>query len=184
MNLKGIEQNVVMVDSVSKRYSMCGARIGAMVSRNKELMTTALKFGQARLSPPTLGQIAGEAALDTPEEYFNGVISEYVGRRNTLVDGLNAIEGVMCPKPAGAFYAMAELPIDSGDKFCQWMLEEFDVDGETVMMAPGAGFYATKGVGDKQVRIAYVLNEEELKKAVRIIAQGLKVYSENLYACK
>jgi aspartate aminotransferase len=176
MNLKGIEQNVVMVDSVSKRYSMCGARIGAMVSRNKELMTTALKFGQARLSPPTLGQIAGEAALDTPEEYFNGVISEYVGRRNTLVDGLNAIEGVMCPKPAGAFYAMAELPIDSGDKFCQWMLEEFDVDGETVMMAPGAGFYATKGVGDKQVRIAYVLNEEELKKAVRIIAQGLKVY--------
>ena len=177
MNLKGIEQNVVMVDSVSKRYSMCGARIGAMVSRNKELMSTALKFGQARLSPPTLGQIAGEAALDTPQEYFDGVISEYVGRRNTLVDGLNAIEGVTCPKPAGAFYAMAELPIDSGDRFCQWMLEEFDVDGETVMMAPGAGFYSTKGVGDKQVRIAYVLNEEDLKKAVRIIAEGLKVYS-------
>lgn len=176
MNLKGIERNVVMVDSVSKRYSMCGARVGALVSRNEELMSTALKFGQARLSPPTLGQIAGEAALDTPQAYFDNVISEYVQRRNTLVDGLNAIEGVTCPKPAGAFYAMAELPIDSGDKFCQWMLEKFDVDGETVMMAPGAGFYSSNGVGDKQVRIAYVLNETDLKKAVRIIEEGLKVY--------
>ena len=176
MNLKGIEQNVVMVDSVSKRYSMCGARVGALVSRNEELMSTALKFGQARLSPPTLGQIAGEAALDTPQEYFDDVISEYVQRRNTLVDGLNAIDGVTCPKPAGAFYAMAALPIDSGDKFCQWMLEKFDVDGETVMMAPGAGFYSSKGVGDKQVRIAYVLNENDLKKSVRIIEEGLKVY--------
>lgn len=176
MNLKGIEQNVVIVDSVSKRYSMCGARVGALVSRNTELMSTALKFGQARLSPPTLGQIAGEAALDTPQEYFDDVISEYVQRRNTLVDGLNAIEGVTCPKPAGAFYAMAELPIDSGDKFCQWMLEKFDVNGETVMMAPGAGFYSSKEVGDKQVRIAYVLNESELKKAVNIIDEGLKAY--------
>ncbi|MFT4545248.1 MAG: aspartate aminotransferase [Bacteroidia bacterium] len=176
MNLKGIEQNVVMVDSVSKRYSMCGARIGAMVSRNKELMTTALKFGQARLSPPTLGQIAGEAALATPQSYFDEVSSEYVQRRNTLVDGLNAIKGVSCPKPAGAFYAMAELPIDSGDRFCQWMLEEFDLDGETVMMAPGAGFYSTKGIGDKQVRIAYVLNEADLKKAIKILEEGLKVY--------
>jgi len=176
MNLKGIEQNVVMVDSVSKRYSMCGARVGALVSRNKELMTTALKFGQARLSPPTLGQIAGEAALETPQEYFDAVISEYVERRNTLVNGLNAIEGVTCPNPAGAFYAMAELPIDSGDKFCQWMLEEFDVDGETVMMAPGAGFYSSKEVGEKQVRIAYVLKEADLKKAINIIEEGLKVY--------
>ena len=176
MNLEGLEQNVIIVDSVSKRYSMCGARVGALVSKNEKLMSTALKFGQARLSPPTLGQIAGEAALNTPQEYFDGVITEYVGRRNTLVDGLNAIEGVTCPKPAGAFYAMAELPIDSGDKFCQWMLEEFDVDGETVMMAPGAGFYSTKGVGDKQVRIAYVLNEEYLKKSVKIIEKGLKVY--------
>ncbi|MFT5311015.1 MAG: aspartate aminotransferase [Bacteroidia bacterium] len=176
MNLKGIEQNVVMVDSVSKRYSMCGARIGAMVSRNKALMANALKFAQARLSPPTLGQIAGEAALNTPQEYFDDVITEYVGRRNTLVDGLNAIEGVTCPKPAGAFYAMAELPIDSGDKFCQWMLEEFDVDGETVMMAPGAGFYSTNGIGEKQVRMAYVLNEADLKKAIKILEEGLKVY--------
>ena len=176
MNIQGIEQNVVMVDSVSKRYSMCGARVGALVSRNKELMSTALKFGQARLSPPTLGQIAGEAALDTPQEYFDAVITEYVERRNALVDGLNAIVGVSCPNPAGAFYAMAELPIDNGDIFCQWMLEEFDLDGETVMMAPGAGFYATKEVGDKQVRIAYVLNVADLRKAVRIISEGLKVY--------
>lgn len=180
MNLKGIEQHVIMVDSVSKRYSMCGARVGALVSRNAEFMSTALKFGQARLSPPTLGQIAGEAALDTPQSYFDAVISEYVERRNTLVAGLNAIEGVTCPKPAGAFYAMVELPIDSGDKFCQWMLEEFDVDGETVMMAPGAGFYSTEGVGDRQVRIAYVLNVEDLKKAVKIIRKGLKVYASRV----
>lgn len=176
MNLKGIEQNVIMVDSVSKRYSMCGARVGALVSRNADINSTALKFGQARLSPPTLGQIAGEAALNTPQEYFDAVVDDYVGRRNTLVEGLNQIEGVTCPKPAGAFYAMAELPVDNGEKFCQWMLEEFDVDGETVMMAPGAGFYSTQGVGTKQVRIAYVLNEDSLKKAINIIAEGLKVY--------
>ena len=177
MNLKGIENNVIMVDSVSKRYSMCGARIGAMVSRNKELMTTALKFGQARLSPPTLGQIAGEAALNTPQSYFDRVKEEYVQRRNTLVDGLNAIDGVTCPKPAGAFYAMAELPVKSGDDFCQWMLEEFDFEGETVMMAPGSGFYSTRTIGEKQVRIAYVLNEEDLKRSIKIIEEGLKVYS-------
>lgn len=177
MNLKGIEQNVVMVDSVSKRYSMCGARVGALVSRNKELMTNALKFAQARLSPPTLGQIASEAALHTPQEYFDQVKDEYVQRRNTLVDGLNAIEGVTCPKPAGAFYAMAQLPVDSGDRFCQWMLEEFDLDGETVMMAPGSGFYSTRAFGEKQVRIAYVLNEEDLKRSVKIIAEGLKAYN-------
>lgn len=177
MNLEGIEQNVVMIDSVSKRYSMCGARVGALVSRNKELMSNALKFAQARLSPPTLGQIASEAALYTPQEYFDRVKDEYVQRRNTLVDGLNAIEGVTCPKPAGAFYAMAQLPVDSGDKFCQWMLEEFDLDGETVMMAPGSGFYSTRAFGERQVRIAYVLNEADLKRSVKIIEEGLKVYS-------
>lgn len=176
MNLKGIEQNVVMVDSVSKRYSMCGARVGALVSRNKELMSNALKFAQARLSPPTLGQIASEAALDTPQEYFDRVKHEYVQRRNTLVDGLNAIEGVTCPKPAGAFYAMAQLPVDSGDRFCQWMLEEFDLDGETVMMAPGSGFYSTRAFGERQVRIAYVLNEADLRRSIKIIEEGLKVY--------
>jgi aspartate aminotransferase len=176
MNLQGIENNVVMVDSVSKRYSMCGARVGAMVSRNKELMTNALKFAQARLSPPTLGQIAAEAALNTPQSYFDGVKGEYVQRRNTLVDGLNAIDGVSCPKPAGAFYAMAHLPVESGDDFCQWMLEQFNYEGETVMMAPGAGFYSTKGAGKQQVRLAYVLKEEDLKRSVRIIEEGLKVY--------
>ncbi len=177
MNLEGIENNVVMIDSVSKRYSMCGARVGALVSRNKELMTNALKFAQARLSPPTLGQIAGEAALNTPPEYFERVKDEYVQRRNTLIEGLNAIKGVTCPKPAGAFYAMAELPIDSGDRFCQWMLEEFDYEGETVMMAPGSGFYSTRTVGEKQVRIAYVLKEEDLKRSIKIIEEGLKVYN-------
>ncbi|MFC2176154.1 pyridoxal phosphate-dependent aminotransferase [Bacteroidota bacterium] len=176
LNLKGVDQNVVMIDSVSKRYSMCGARVGALVSRNKELMSTVLKFGQARLSPPTLGQIAAEAALDTPKSYFDAVVSDYVNRRNILVDGLNGIEGVSCPMPAGAFYAMAELPIDDGGKFCQWMLEEFDLDGETVMMAPGSGFYVTEGLGTNEVRVAYVLKEENLRKAVKIIAAGLKVY--------
>lgn len=184
MNLTGIEQNVIMVDSVSKRYSMCGARVGAMVSRNADIMSTALKFGQARLSPPTLGQIAGEAALDTPQEYFDSVITEYVGRRNTLVDGLNEIPGVICPKPAGAFYAVAELPVDSGEEFCQWMLEHFDVDGETVMMAPAAGFYSSKGVGARQVRIAYVLNQDSLNRAVNIISEGLKVYPGRLELAK
>lgn len=176
LNLPEIDQHVVVVDSVSKRYSMCGARVGALVSRNKELMANALKFAQARLSPPTLGQIAGEAALQTPPEYFDRVKDEYVQRRNILVEGLNAIEGVTCPKPAGAFYAMAQLPVDSGDKFCQWMLEEFDLDGETVMMAPGSGFYSTVAFGEKQVRIAYVLKEEDLKRSVEIIEAGLKAY--------
>ena len=176
MNLEGIENNVVMVDSVSKRYSMCGARVGALVSRNKEMMANALKFAQARLSPPTLGQIAGEAALNTPQEYFDRVKEEYMQRRNVLIDGLNAIDGVTCPKPAGAFYAMAQLPVESGDDFCQWMLEEFSFEGETVMMAPGSGFYSTRAYGEKQVRIAYVLKEEDLKRSVKIIEEGLKVY--------
>jgi len=176
MNLSGIEQNVIMIDSVSKRYSMCGARIGAMVCRNKDVMATALKFGQARLSPPTFGQIAGEAALDTPDAYFTEVVDEYVERRNTLVEGLNALEGVTCPKPSGAFYCIAELPVDDAEHFCQWMLESFEHEGATVMMAPAAGFYATEGLGRNQVRIAYVLELEALRHAVDCIAAGLRVY--------
>jgi aspartate aminotransferase len=176
LNLKGAEQHVVMVDSVSKRYSMCGARIGALITRNASFMANALKFAQARLSPPTLGQIAGEAALNTPQSYFDAVVNDYVERRNVLVDGLNSIPGVLCPKPAGAFYAMARLPIDNADRFCQWMLEEFSLDNETVMMAPGTGFYSTVGIGTDEVRMAYVLNAEDLRKAVRCIEEALKVY--------
>ena len=176
MNLNGAEQHVIMVDSVSKRYSMCGARVGALVTRNAEFMSTAMKFAQARLSPPTLGQIAGEATLNTPASYFEAVAAEYVKRRDTLVNGLNSIPGVLCPKPAGAFYAMARLPIDSSDRFCQWMLEEFSVDGATVMMAPGTGFYSTAGAGKDEVRMAYVLNEADLIASVRIIRAALQVY--------
>ena len=176
LNLEGIENNVVLVDSVSKRYSMCGARVGALISRNKEFMSMALKFGQARLSPPTFGQIAGEAALDTPQSYFDDVIEEYVERRDILVDGLNAIEGVVCPKPKGAFYAIAKLPIDNADKFCQWLLEDFSYEGQTVMLAPATGFYATKGAGEQEVRLAYVLNKESLRNAVKCLEEALKVY--------
>lgn len=176
MNLSGIENNVILVDSVSKRYSMCGARIGALITKNKEVIAAALKFGQARLSPPTFGQIASEIALDTSQEYFGNVVNEYVERRNILVDGLNNIEGVICPKPGGAFYAMAKLPIDNSDKFCQWMLEEFEYENQTVMMAPATGFYATKGLGQNEVRLAYVLNKEALKKAVEVLDKALKVY--------
>lgn len=180
MNLEGIENNVIMIDSVSKRYSMCGARIGALISKNKELINTALKFAQARLSPPTLAQIAAEAALDTPESYFVEVIDEYVSRRNILVDGLNKIPGVFCPKPKGAFYCMVELPIDNSDTFCQWMLSDFNYNGETVMMAPATGFYATPGLGTKEVRMAYVLNKESLVKSVNILEEALKVYPGRL----
>jgi aspartate aminotransferase len=176
MNLEGIDQNIILIDSVSKRYSMCGARIGAFITKNKEVFSTALKFAQARLSPPTFGQIAAEAALNTPMEYFKNVIDEYVERRNILVEGLNKIPGVLCPKPAGAFYCIAQLPIDNSDKFCQWMLEEFSYQNQTVMMAPATGFYATKGLGENQVRLAYVLNKEALKNAVKCIEEALKVY--------
>lgn len=179
LNLEGIEDNVVVIDSVSKRYSMCGVRIGAMVSRNKEVMTTALKLAQARLSPPLLGQIAGEAALQTPDSYFEKVSKEYVERRDILVDGLNSIDGVFCPKPGGAFYAVAQLPVKDSDKFCQWMLEEFELEGETVMMAPASGFYSTPGKGKNEVRLAYVLEKDKLKKAVRCLAEGLKAYPNN-----
>jgi aspartate aminotransferase len=177
MNLEEIEQNTILIDSVSKRYSMCGARIGAMITRNAEVRATAMKFAQARLSPPSLGQYAGEAALQTPESYFTAVVDEYVERRNVLVDGLNAIDGVFCPKPMGAFYCMAELPVDDAEYFCQWMLESFNFEGATVMMAPAAGFYKNAAQGKKQVRVAYVLNVNDLHKAVKCIEEGLKAYN-------
>ena len=176
LNIEGLGQNAIVIDSTSKRYSMCGIRVGCIVSKNKEVMTTALKFAQARLSPPTFGQIAGEAALSTPKSYFQEVSSEYVSRRDVLIEGLNKIEGVICPKPKGAFYAIAQLPIDDADKFAQWLLEDFDFNGETVMVAPAAGFYATPNTGINQVRIAYVLNKESLKAAIKILDEALKVY--------
>jgi aspartate aminotransferase len=176
LTLEGIEENVVLIDSVSKRYSMCGARIGAIISRNKEVMSSALKFGQARLSPPTFGQIAGEEALKTPISYFTDVVDEYVMRRDIIVDGLNAIPGVICPKPQGAFYAIARLPIDNADRFCQWLLEEFSYQNQTVMLAPASGFYATKGLGENEVRVAYVLKKDSLEKAVKCLEEALKVY--------
>jgi len=176
MNLEGIEQNVVLFDSVSKRFSACGIRIGAMVSRNKEVMQTALKFAQARLSPPSLGQIATEAAMDTPESYFGEVIGEYLQRRNTVVEAMSKMEGVICPTPKGAFYVTPSLPIDDSDKFCQWLLEEFSYENQTVMLAPATGFYATPGAGKKEVRISYVLNVENLKKAMKCIEEALLVY--------
>jgi len=175
-NLEGIDNNIIVIDSVSKRYSMCGARIGAFVSKNKRLVETALKYAQARLSPPTLGQIAGEAALQTPQSYFDDVINEYVGRRDLVIKGLNNIEGVKCPTPGGAFYAVAELPVKNAEKFCQWLLEDFEYNNQTVMIAPAAGFYATKGLGEREVRIAYVLNKESLKNAIECLDQALKVY--------
>lgn len=176
MNLKGIEENVIMIDSVSKRYSMCGARIGALISKNKLVMSAALKFGQARLSPPTIEQIAAEAALNTPQSYFDDVVAEYVTRRNIMVDGLNAIPGVFCPKPSGAFYCVARFPVDDAEKFCQWLLEEFDYKGQTVMMAPANGFYSTPGSGKNEARIAYVLNQESLHNAVKCLEEALKMY--------
>lgn len=178
MTLDGIADNVVMIDSVSKRYSMCGARIGAFVTRNKELLATALKFAQARLSPPTFGQIASEAALRTPQSYFDDVITEYRHRRDTLVNGLNGIPGVTCPLPRGAFYCVAELPIDDADAFCQWLLEKFEHKGHTVMMAPASGFYAEPGPGRRQVRLAYVLEVPKLELAVECLRAALEQYPQ------
>jgi aspartate aminotransferase len=178
MQEEDIAEHAIMIDSVSKRYSMCGARIGCLVSKNKDVIATALKFAQARLSPPTLAQIASEAALDTPQSYFDDVIEEYVARRNTLISELEKIEGVKVAKPKGAFYCIVELPVKNSDNFAQWLLESFDVDGETVMVAPAAGFYSTPGVGLNQIRIAYVLNQESLKKAVSILKEALKVYKD------
>lgn len=177
--LNGLEDNTIVVDSVSKRYSMCGARIGCFISKNKELIATALKYAQARLSPPTLGQIAGEAALQTTQAYFDDVINEYVERRDLLIDGLNNIDGVKCPKPSGAFYAIAELPVENAEDFCQWLLEEFEYENQTVMIAPASGFYATPGLGINQVRIAYVLNKESLQYAITCLENALATYKEN-----
>lgn len=175
-NLKDMDQNTILIDSVSKRYSMCGARIGAMITRNKDVFNIAMKFAQARLSPPTFGQIAAEAALDTPQSYFDDVVEEYTARRDFLVEGLNNIPGVYCPKPGGAFYCMAQLPIDNADKFCQWLLEEFSFENETVMLAPGSGFYITKRQGEQEVRMAYVLNKEDLRRSLIILEKALTVY--------
>ena len=176
LNIEGLDQHAIVIDSTSKRYSMCGIRVGCIVSKNKELMSTAMKFAQARLSPPTFGQIAGEAALKTDPSYFKEVSAEYISRRDVLVEGLNKIEGVLCPKPTGAFYAIAQLPVDDADKFAQWMLEDFELNGETIMVAPAAGFYSTPNTGTNQVRIAYVLNKESLQKSINILAAALKVY--------
>ena len=176
MELPGLEDNVVLVDSVSKRYSMCGARIGALVTKNRAVRTAAMKFAMARLSPPTLAQVASEAALQTSADYFKEVRERYVERRDALVEGLREIPGVKVPTPGGAFYAVCELPIDNADAFCQWMLEHFDLDGDTVMMAPATGFYATPGAGTRQVRIAYVLDVSDIKRAVACLAAGLEQY--------
>ena len=176
LSLAGLEQHAVLIDSVSKRYSMCGARIGCLVSKNSELMATALKFAQARLSPPTYEQIAAEAALATPPSYFEAVNAEYCARRDTLVSRLNAIPGVFCPTPRGAFYAVAELPVDDAEAFCRWMLEEFSFEGDTVMMAPAAGFYAARSLGKRQVRLAYVLKQAALERAMDVLEQGLAAY--------
>lgn len=176
MHLEGIEKNVVLLDSISKRYSACGARIGAMISKNKEVMAAAMKFAQARLSPPTFGQIGAEAALETPKSYFDEVQKEYVARRDFLIEALNKMEGVFCPKPSGAFYCIARLPIDDADKFCQWLLESFEYEGQTVMLAPATGFYSTPGAGLNEVRLAYVLNIEALKNAMTCLEKALKAY--------
>jgi len=174
---EGLEENVIVVDSVSKRYSMCGARIGCLISKNTDVIATAMKFAQARLSPPTFAQIASEAALETPQEYFDDVIEEYVSRRNLLLKELNKLEGVKVATPQGAFYCVAELPIDDADHFAQWLLESFEIDGKTVMVAPAAGFYATPGLGKNQIRIAYVLEKEQLVKAVQILGKALTEYN-------
>jgi aspartate aminotransferase len=176
LSLDGLEKHAVVIDSTSKRYSMCGIRVGCIVSKNPEVINTALKFAQARLSPPTFGQVAGEAALSTPKSYFEDVINEYVARRDLLVNGLNKIDGVICPKPKGAFYAIAQLPVDNAEKFAQWLLEEFDYQNETLMVAPAAGFYSTEGEGNNQVRIAYVLNKDSLKRAIKCLEEALIQY--------
>ena len=176
MHLDGIENNVILLDSISKRYSACGARVGAMITKNKEVMASALKFAQARLSPPSYGQIGAEAALDTPKSYFAEVKTEYIARRDFVIDSLNKIDGVFCPKPSGAFYCIAKLPIDNADKFCQWLLEDFSLNSQTVMLAPATGFYSTAGAGIDEVRIAYVLKIEDLKNAIACLEAALKVY--------
>src|SRR6202012_4847121 len=176
MHLDGLEQNVIVLDTVSKRYSACGARLGCIITKNKNVWTTALKFAQARLSPGMVEQIAGAAAVDTPASYFEAVNKEYTQRRNTLVSALNKMDGVYCPNPGGAFYVVAQLPIDNADKFCQWILEEFSYDNQTVMMAPATGFYSTPGAGLNEVRMAYVLDNNDIEKAMTCLEEALKVY--------
>ncbi len=176
LQVEELEEYAIVVDSVSKRYSMCGARIGCLISKNTEVINTAMKFAQARLSPPTFAQIASEAALETPQEYFDNVIEEYVSRRNLLITELNKLEGVKVATPQGAFYCVVELPVKDADHFAQWLLESFELDGNTVMVAPAAGFYATPGLGKNQIRIAYVLEKEQLVKAVQILGKALNEY--------
>ena len=176
MNLKGIEEHTIVIDSFSKRYSECGLRIGALISKNPEIIQTALKFAQARLSPPTYGQIAAEASLKVSEDYFTESFIEYKKRRDFVIEALNNIKGVYTPMPKGAFYSIVHLPVDDAEKFCIWMLQEFSYEGQTVMMAPGSGFYVGKKIGDQQVRIAYVLEIDKLKRAVKCIEEALKVY--------
>lgn len=178
MHLEGLDQHVVVLDTVSKRYSACGARLGCMITKNKEVYNASLKFAQARLSPPAVAQIAATAAVDTPDSYFITVKEEYTNRRNLLVEGLNKIPGVKCPIPGGAFYVVAQLPVNDADEFCQWMLESFDYQNETVMMAPATGFYSSPGLGKNQVRLAYVLNQEDLKKALICLEKGLETYNK------
>ncbi|MFT3750996.1 MAG: pyridoxal phosphate-dependent aminotransferase [Agriterribacter sp.] len=178
MRLEGIEENVILLDTISKRYSSCGARIGAMITKNRQVIETALKFAQARLSPPGFGQIAGEAALDLPDNYFDATKAEYKLRRDTLVKRLNNIPGVFCPDPGGAFYAMAKLPVDNSDKFCQWILESFSYNNQTVMMAPGTGFYSTPGLGKNEVRFAYVLNVDAINNAMDCLEKALEKYGK------
>ncbi len=177
MEVEGLEDHAIMIDSVSKRYSMCGARIGCIVSRNKDVIATALKFAQARLSPPTYAQIASEAALETPQSYFDAVRNEYILRRNTLIEALRKVEGVKVGNPNGAFYCIVELPVDSADDFAQWLLEDFELNGETIMVAPAAGFYSTEGLGLNQIRVAYVLKKEDLIKSVNILKEALRQYN-------
>lgn len=176
MQLEGLEQNAIVIDSVSKRYSMCGLRTGAFITKNKDVYQAVLKYGQARLSPPSVGQAAGEAALKTPQSYYDQVYQEYLERRNYIIDAMNKIPGVKAPMPKGAFYTVIKLPVDSAEKFCQWMLEKFSYNNETVMLAPAEGFYATEDLGIDEVRLAYVLKVEDLKKAAKCIEEGLKAY--------
>lgn len=176
MHLTGVDEHVIIMDTISKRYSACGGRIGALVTKNQQVLDTVMKFAQARLSPPSFAQIAGEAAIDLPANYFDTTKAEYKKRRDLIVSRLNAMEGVFCPNPGGAFYAMAELPIDDADIFCQWLLEHFSHEGQTVMLAPATGFYGTPGLGKKEVRLAYVLNINDIDKAMDCLAAALKVY--------
>ena len=176
MNIPDLEDNVILIDSVSKRYNLCGARVGCIVSKNKEVMNAAMKYAQSRLCPPVIGQIAAIGALDTPDEYFKAVREEYIKRRDYMIDGLNSIEGVYTPVPMGAFYTMAELPVDDTESFAKWLLENFRLDNETVMITPAASFYGTPGKGLNQARIAYVLEIDEMKKALKILEEGLKAY--------